>query len=173
MNSLSSFFNTLQELAQVDEFFCSLFPPYISSFTSVLVNLPVILLWIITLPPRFFLCVISSITQVPIIGVIANLFPPSTLFCSVSSGQSTTCFQCQNYCTNSAECVSFPQSYINFCQEAKQYFSVLNEIFCLIGYVMLALMLPFIQIINFILSFAGHQICLSLNPDNCIAGDNS
>ena len=173
INLLEQFFNNLQELQKIDDFFCNVFPPGINSFASALANLPVILLWIITLPPRFFLCIISSIAQIPILGAIVNLIPPITLFCSVCEGQATSCFQCQNYCQNSAECVSFPQSYINLCQQTKQYFSILNQIFCLIGYVMLAIALPFVQIINFFLSFTGHQICLNLNPNNCIPGDNT
>ena len=173
INLLEQFFNNLQELQKIDEFFCDVFPPGINSLTSAIVNLPVILLWIVTLPPRTFFCIISSIAQIPILGVIVNLIPPLTMFCSVSTGQSTSCFQCQNYCQNSGNCISFPQSYINLCQQTLQYFSILNQIFCLLGYVMLVIALPFIQIINFFLSFTGHQICLNLNPNNCIPGDNS
>jgi hypothetical protein len=173
INLLQNLFNELQELQKFDKSFCSIFPPGIDSFTSVLVNLPIILLWIISLPPRTFLCLLTSIGQVNVLGVIINLIPPLTMFCSVCPGTSSSCFQCSNYCQNNAECITLPQSYINLCQQTKQYFSILNEIFCLLGYVLLSLILPFTQIINFILSFTGHQICLSLNPNNCIPGGNS
>jgi len=173
INFFETLFNDLEELHKLDKAFCDVFPPGIDSFTSIVVNLPVIVLWILTLPPRTFLCLIASIGEVNPLALLINLFPPITMFCSVCPGQSSSCFQCSNYCNESSECITLPQSYINLCRQTQKYFSLLNQVFCLIGYVMLSIALPLVQIINFILVFTGHQICISLNPNNCIPGDNS
>jgi hypothetical protein len=148
--------------------FCDVFPPGINSLTSFVVNLPIIMLWVITIPPRTFLCILSSVTQIPILGLIANLFPPSTIFCSLTSGNSLSCQPCNSYCNLSGECVGLPQSYQNFCQKTLPYFSIFNEIFCLLGYIIAVLLIPVITLINIPLSFIGKQICLSVNPNNCI-----
>jgi len=148
--------------------FCDIFPPGINSLTSFLVNLPIIILWVITIPPRTFLCILSSITQIPILGLIANLFPPSTLFCSLVNGSGLGCNQCQSECNLSGECIGIPQSYIKFCQETLPYFSIFNEIFCLLGYIIAVLLIPAITLINIPLAFIGKQICVSVNPNNCI-----
>ena len=149
--------------------FCDVFPPNINNLTSFVVNLPLIMLWVITLPPRTFLCILSSITQIPILGLIANLFPPITLFCSLTPSSSpTSCNGCNSYCSNSGECISPPQFYLNFCQKTLKYFSIFNEIFCLLGYIILVLLIPVTTLINIALLPLGKQICISVNPNNCI-----
>ncbi len=148
--------------------FCDLIPPGINNFTSFVVNLPLIMLWIITIPPRFFLCTLTSITQIPFYGLIANLFPPIVLFCSLVPGQSYSCFSNCTGCTQNNECIQIPQGYANFCQKALPYFSIFDQIFCLIGYIMIIMSIPIITLINIILAVFGKQICIDLNPNNCI-----
>jgi len=151
------------------EGFCDVLPPNINNLLSFVVNLPVIMLWIITLPPRTFLCILSSITQIPLYGLLANIFPPITLFCSLSQGNpNSECFSNCSYCYQSNECVNIPSFYNNFCEQALPYFSILNEIFCLIGYIMLVLLIPITSFINIVLAPLGKQLCLSVNPNNCI-----
>jgi len=148
--------------------FCDLTPPGINNIISFVVNLPLIMLWIITVPPRFFLCTITSITQIPLLGLLANIFPPITMFCSVVPGSSYACFSnCPN-CIQSNECVSIPESYAKFCQETRPYFSIFNQIFCLIGYILVVMSIPIITLVNIVLAFFGKQICVDLNPNNCI-----
>jgi len=162
------------EIVKVEEGICQVFPPGITNFVSAIVNLPVILLWILTLPPRTFLCILSSITQLPLYGLLANLFPPLTLLCSLTTGNSLGgCNSECPGCNQSSECIEIPQSYINFCQKALPYFSIFNQIFCLVGYVILVLAIPITSIINIILVPLGKQLCLGVNPNNCIPGDNS
>ena len=158
----------IAELQQKIAGFCDIIPPGIDSITSFIANLPLVMLWIITLPPRTFFCTLASITQIPIYGLIANLFPPITLFCSLVQGQNTSCFSKCPACTYNNECVQIPQSYINFCQKALPYFSIFDEIFCLLGYVMIVLSLPIITLINIMLLPLGKQICIDVNPNNCI-----
>jgi len=159
----------LNEVQQKIEGLCDVFPPEIDNVVSFVVNLPIVLLWIITLPPRTFLCILTSITQIPLYGLIANIFPPITLFCSLTQGNSqNTCFsQCPG-CYQSGECVTIPQAYTNFCQKALPYFSLFNEIFCLIGYIIIVLLIPTTTLINLVLAPLGKQLCLSVNPNNCI-----
>jgi hypothetical protein len=133
--------------------------------------LPIILLWILSIPIRYFFCIILSLTNIPIYGLIANLFPPSTLLCSVCSGQPNNCYSNCPACQNYNECIGLPSIYTNFCLQANQYFSILNTIFCLIGYVMATILLPITEFINLILAFTGYQICLYTNPDNCFPGE--
>jgi len=160
-------------LETIDKDICSVFPPHINSFLSVVVNLPIILLYIISLPPRFFLCILASITNVPLLGLLANLFPPSTLFCSIVPGSSNTCYSECPGCQSNAKCVSLPNSYIKFCNEAKPYFSLLNEIFCLIGYVTTVILLPIIELINIVLAPTGNQLCISYDVNNCFSGEQN
>jgi len=158
----------ISELQQKIQGFCDLVPPGINNAKSLVINLPLIMLWIITVPPRFFFCTLASITQIPLDGLIANIFPPIVLFCSLVPGQSYSCFsQCPS-CTQNNECVQIPQSYTNFCQKALPYFSIFDQIFCLIGYIMMIMSIPIITLINIILAVFGKQICIDLNPNNCI-----
>lgn len=156
------------EIQQKIEGFCDIIPPGIDSLTSFIVNLPLIILWIITLPPRTFLCILASVTQIPLYGLIANIFPPLTLLCSFSQGNTSTCFPNCPYCSNSGECITLPNSYINFCRKALPYFSLFDQIFCLLGYVMIVMSIPFITIINLVLAPLGKQLCVDVNPNNCI-----
>jgi hypothetical protein len=159
-------------LSEIQQKFCDVFPPGIDSIVSFLANLPLVLLWIITLPPRTFLCILTSITQIPLYGFIANIFPPSTLFCSfVNSNSPSTCFANCPSCYKPGECIEMPQQYINFCQNAKPYFSIFNEIFCLIGYILLVLTIPITSILNLVLVLFNKQICISVNPNNCLSGE--
>jgi hypothetical protein len=159
----------LSEVQQKIEGFCDVFPPGINNALSFVVNLPLVLLWIITLPPRTFLCILTDITEINLYGLIANIFPPITLFCSLTQGSSgNSCFsQCPG-CTQSGECVSIPQAYSNFCSKALPYFSIFNQIFCLIGYVIIILITPIISLINIMLAPIGKQLCIDVNPNNCI-----
>ena len=163
-----SFFDILETL---DKDVCSLFPPHIDNFKSAIVNLPIILLYIISLPPRTFLCILSSLTNVPLYGLIANLLPPITLFCSWVNGKSNTCYSCCPGCQNNGECVSLPNSIVNFCQKARPYFSIPNQIFCLIGYILAVILTPVRELVNLALAPTGHQICLAFDVNNCFPGD--
>ena len=158
----------LSEVQQKIEGFCDVFPPGINNLVSFIVNLPLILLWIITLPPRTFLCIISSFTEIPLYGLLANIFPPITLFCSLTEGESNTCFKECPTCNQQKECIQIPQSYVNFCQKALPYFSLFNQIFCLIGYVLIILSIPITTIINIVLATFEKQICIDVNVNNCI-----
>jgi hypothetical protein len=158
----------LSEVQEKIEGLCDVFPPGIDNAISFVVNLPLVLLWIITLPPRTFLCILTSFTEIPLYGLIANIFPPITLFCSFAEGESNTCFSNCSYCNQQNSCVGIPQGYINFCQKALPYFSLFNQLFCLIGYILLILSIPITTIINVILATFGKQICINLNPNNCI-----
>ena len=159
-----SFFSTI---ATFDKRFCPLFPYGINSVTSALSNLPVILLFIFTIPVRTFLCLLSSITNVPIYGVLANLFPPLTLPCSLTEGNTVGCYSNCPYCQNNSECLPIPNTLTNFCTKSRPYFSILNQIFCLIGYVLIVLITPITELINIFLAVIGKQICISANPNNC------
>jgi hypothetical protein len=169
--SLQEIFYELSQLQQVIGDFCSVFPPGINSITSVLVNLPVILLWIITLPPRTFLCILSSLAEIPIYGLIANLFPPITILCPICTSSANVCYSNCPGCSNTNECITLPSSISSFCKKAQPYFSLLNEIFCLIGYVILVILQPVIEIINLIIAPTNKQLCLTPNPNNCFGGD--
>jgi len=158
----------LSEVQQRIEGFCDVFPPGIDNVVAFIVNLPLVLLWIITLPPRTFLCVLTSFTEIPLYGLIANIFPPITLFCSLTEGESNVCFKSCTACNQENECIQIPQSYINFCQKALPYFSLFNQIFCLIGYILIILSIPITTIINIVLATFGKQICIDVNPNNCI-----
>jgi len=161
-----SIFSTISTF---DKKFCPLFPSGINSVTSAVSNLPIILLFILTIPVRTFLCLLSSITDVPLYGVIANLFPPITLPCSLTQGTTNGCYPNCPYCQNSSECLPIPSEITNFCTKSKPYFSILNEIFCLIGYVLIVIITPITELINIFLALVGKQICISANPNNCTA----
>jgi len=160
-----SFLSKVQEKI---EGYCDVFPPGIDNVVSFLVNLPLILLWIITLPPRTFLCTLASLAEIPLYGLIANIFPPITLFCSYYQSTNSTCFPKCPYCSNNGQCITLPQSYINFCRKALPYFSLFNQIFCLIGYVLTVMSIPIITIINLVLAPLGKQVCIDVNPNYCI-----
>jgi len=157
------------DLANFDQRFCPVFPRGIHSFTSAVSNLPIILLFLLTLPIRTFVCILSSITSVPIYGVIANLFPPLTLMCSVTQGNTTACYQNCPYCQNNSECIAIPSQLSTFCTNARPYFSILDEIFCLVGYIIVTLFIPLTEFINIFLALFNKQLCLSANPNYCKA----
>jgi len=163
-----SFFNIVET---IDKDICSLFPPHIDNFKSAIVNLPIILLYILSLPPRTFLCVLSSLTNIPLYGLIANFLPPSTLFCSWITGNSNTCFPCCPSCKNNAECIQLPKFFVDFCQKAKPYFSIPNQIFCLIGYILTVMLTPVTELVNLVLVPTGRQLCLAFDVNNCFPGD--
>jgi len=148
--------------------FCDVIPPGINSITSFIVNLPLIILWLITLPPRAFLCILASIIQIPFLGLLVNIFPPLTLFCSFCPGSNYSCFENCPSCTQSGECVTVPQFYIDLCRKTLPYFSIFNEIFCLIGYILIIMSIPLITLVNVMLVPTGKQLCVNVNPNNCI-----
>jgi len=159
----------LSEIQEKIEGFCDVFPPGINNAVSFVVNLPLVLLWIITLPPRTFLCIISSFTEIPLYGLIANIFPPITLFCSLTQGGSNNmCFSECPGCYQSGECIGIPTVYSNFCSNALPYFSIFNQIFCLVGYIILILLIPATSLINLALAPLGKQLCINVDPNNCI-----
>jgi hypothetical protein len=159
----------LSEVQQKIEGFCDVFPPGIDNVVSFVVNLPIVLLLIITLPPRTFLCILTSFTEIPLYGVLANLFPPITLFCSLAQeSANNACFSNCPYCYQSGECVGIPSVYSNFCQKALPYFSLFDQIFCLVGYIILVLIIPITSLINIALAPLGKQLCINVNPNNCI-----
>jgi len=157
------------EVAKIDKKFCPVFPRGISSLTSAVSNLPVIILFIISLPVRTFLCVLSSITSVPLYGVLANLFPPLTLACSLTQGSESSCFSNCPYCSENADCLTIPSEVFTFCEKSRPYFSILDQIFCLLGYVLIVLISPITELINIPLALFGKQLCLNSNPNLCSA----
>jgi len=159
----------LSEVQQKIEGYCDVFPPGIDNAIGFVVNLPIVMLWIITIPIRTFLCTLASFTEIPLYGLIANFFPPITLFCSLAQGgNGNSCFSECPYCYNSGECIGIPNSYSNFCTKALPYFSLFDQIFCLIGYIILVLLIPITSLINIALAPIGKQLCINVNPNNCI-----
>jgi len=169
LNGIQTIANVQSEIGDI----CDVFPPGINSFTSVLVNLPLILLWLITLPPRFFFCVLSSITQIPIYGLIMNVFPPLAVFCPFTQSSEVVCFSNCPGCSISGTCVTIPSSISNFCTKALPYFSILDQMFCLLGYIVWVIAYPSIELLNIIFAPTGRQICLIPDANVCFGGGNN
>jgi len=166
LNGIQTISNVQSEIGDI----CDVFPPGINSFTSLVVNLPIILLWFITLPPRFFLCVLSSITQIPIYGLIINLIPPLAIFCPFTQSSEVVCYSNCPGCSYSGKCVTIPSELSNFCTKSLPYFSVLDKMFCLLGYIAGIIMYPTIELLNIIFAPTDRQICLVPDANICFSG---
>jgi hypothetical protein len=90
------------------------------------------------------------------------------MFCSLEEGEGNSCFSECPGCNNGGKCIGVPSFYSNFCKESLKYFSILNQIFCLIGYIIVVIAIPITSLINIILALIGYQLCLDVNPNNCI-----
>lgn len=152
--------------------FCQLLPPGVtSSVSDFLANLPIIVLFLVTIPIRFFLCIFSSVTKVNLLCVAFNLFPISTLalpFISQQTPQACNT-QCPYCVSNNVPCINYFPQILNYYNQCKNQWSILNKIFCLLGVIIAEILNPFLVFINPLIYLAVHKV-ICLNTDLSICG---
>ncbi len=161
-----SLFQLLSEVINESKFFCNVIVP-VDSILDFLANLPVEAFFLLTIPIRFFVCLLLEIFNVNPYCILYNLaFPVSMLCPLVNMNSQLACSTYNNSCCLQSNCKSIVVPFIqSLCQNCQP--SVLNYIFCVIGYVIEVALTPLIFLINpIIASIIGEPICW--NPQfNC------
>ena len=164
---MSEVASALSEFYDEIDYFCNLFPPF-TEFQWWLANLPFIGLFLVTLIPRFLICYLASFLQINPYCFLYNLFPEISLFEAISQPtyyncNCPHCFNNQNCVPNIEKIQQFYQKYFGKCTP-----SVGNEIFCLIGAIILQIFGILVNFVNPIIAFLTNKvICISANPSYC------